>query len=41
MLNFLLNFNDSQPIHPFKHYAHKKEYIVIRRGFPMKNKYKH
>lgn len=41
MLNMSLNFNDSQPIHAFKHYAYKKEYIVFRRGFQMKNKYKH
>ena len=38
MLNFWLNFNYSEPIHAFKHYAYKKEYIVIGRGFQMKNK---
>ena len=41
MLNFCLNFNDSQSTHAFKRYVYRKEYIVIRRPFQMKNKYKH
>ena len=41
MLNFCLHFNDFEPIHAFKYYPYKKEYIVITKGFQMKNKYKH